>query len=542
MSEATGGIPVRDIVLRIKCELSDAFEDQNGAWLIEEGKFAWLRNWTAQVDLILQILDTATLSPGFSANQPFHNAYATRAGPSSISTAGVPGTSISSIPQSFAVAAGANIGGQAQRTETISFALSIKELNAWRKAPGTSELCALSDGMDLKGRVGLKEWLREALTPVASEGDPNLPEYLYAGVHPKPNATAPTAQNAQAPKTPAPIGGQTRAAALETLTCDPNPPPVGYLQDRLGALQAIVQTNPAGCAGQVNGNPGEPSPANLACDYANALSVTRTAQQSADTAAKDAAANFTSANSLYSSLNKTVGQYYKNNDGYKDVLDPSVIGEYESHISQWSKTSSKVSTLLSSIKQNADAAMIAQKEVKGGDAVIGVAKALNMISMEIGKLSTPPDPDKVKGICISLGKIQTTIESASNTAAKIQADADTAVNAGQNADRNTKTFTDYVNGLNSDISSAPNIDPPVSTIGQSIQFILTYGGGVTPTWTFARFSGPSNPLFSIADTRTHTLNITLGPAVPGTYNTPSQSVTQNQLYLLLNNLLPPTSR
>ena len=237
MNEATGGIPVRDIVLRIKCELSGAFEDQHGSWLVEGPKFAWLHNWTAQVDLLLQILDTATLSPGFSANQPFHNAYNTVAGPSSISTSGVPGTTISAIPQSFAVAVGANIGGQAQRTQTMSFALSLKELHEWRKTPGTAKLCALSDGMDLKGRLGLKEWVREALTPVASEGSPNLPEYLYGGVHPKPNATAPTAQTAAAPKSPQAVGGGKAAPAL---VCSPAPS-IEDIRAALAHLQDLVR-------------------------------------------------------------------------------------------------------------------------------------------------------------------------------------------------------------------------------------------------------------------------------------------------------------
>src|SRR5580700_9424006 len=84
LEEATGGIPVYEIVLRTKCELSDAFRDEAGHWLPENEKFAWLQNWTAQADLTLQILDQATFSPGVSAMEPLHNAYP-NVGPSSIS-------------------------------------------------------------------------------------------------------------------------------------------------------------------------------------------------------------------------------------------------------------------------------------------------------------------------------------------------------------------------------------------------------------------------------------------------------------------------
>jgi hypothetical protein len=80
------------------------------------------------------------------------------------------------------------------------------------------------------------------------------------------------------------------------------------------------------------------------------------------------------------------------------------------------------------------------------------------------------------------------------------------------------------------------IDPPIATIGQSVQFNLVYGGNISPTWTFVAFKGPNNPLFSSGGTRTHTLNITLGPMNPET-NAPNTDVTQNQLYLHLNNLL-----
>lgn len=518
MKEATGGIPVRDIVLRIKCELSDAFKDQEGSWLVEEPKFAWLRNWTAQVDLLLQILDTSTLSPGFSANQPLHNAYNTAAGPSSISTSGVPGTTISAIPQSFAVAASANIGGQAQRTETMSFALSLRELNEWRKTPGITKLCALSDGMDLTGRLGLREWVREALTPVASEESPNLPEYLYGGVHPKPNATAPTAQAAAVPKPPPTGGGGGGKAAAGELTCSASTK-IEDIKAAVTHLEQLVERDTT---------------------YANALSVARTGEQNAATSAKDAAANRSSAKSLLSGLQKTLEQYYKNNVGYSAVLDPSLSAEYRKHIKEWSTTLRSVYSLFNHIKTDADAANDAQKAASTeGDKVTGIAADVNAIA---AKLAIPPKPDELEGICKEVLKVGTAIGSAPETASQVQYQAVVAAASAQATDNNAKSLTDYINGLSSSISSSPNIDPPISSIGQSVQFVLNYGGGVTPTWTFARFSGPSNPLFSVADTRTHMLNITIGPAVPGTFNTPNQSVTQNQLYLLLNNLLPPSSR
>jgi hypothetical protein len=163
-------------------------------------KFAWLQNWTAQVDLTLQIIDNATLSPGASLTEPFHNGYSAAAGPSTISTKGVLGTTLSAIPQGFAIAAGVSLNGQAQRTETLSFVLSVKELKEWRDSPQTRQLCAISDNMDLRGRLGLKEWVHDALLPVATDR-----ELLYAGYHPKPAGAPGSAQpSAQGPKIPTP--------------------------------------------------------------------------------------------------------------------------------------------------------------------------------------------------------------------------------------------------------------------------------------------------------------------------------------------------
>jgi len=82
----------------------------------------------------------------------------------------------------------------------------------------------------------------------------------------------------------------------------------------------------------------------------------------------------------------------------------------------------------------------------------------------------------------------------------------------------------YINTATEFTSKA--IDPPIATIGQSVQFILTYGGNITPTWSFVRFKGPNSPLFTASGTRTHTLNITLGPINPTT-NAPNADVKQN---------------
>jgi hypothetical protein len=64
------------------------------------------------------------------------------------------------------------------------------------------------------------------------------------------------------------------------------------------------------------------------------------------------------------------------------------------------------------------------------------------------------------------------------------------------AENNLKQFSTYTNTEKTYVSNLPPIDPPIPNIGQSVQFILAYGGNVSPTWTFVRFHGPNNPLFA----------------------------------------------
>jgi hypothetical protein len=68
--------------------------------------------------------------------------------------------------------------------------------------------------MDLAGRLGLKEWLAEALSPIEKDGDAE--ELLYANFHPKPNQAA----------APAPKPGTTFQPITPKV---PGIPPAGFL-------------------------------------------------------------------------------------------------------------------------------------------------------------------------------------------------------------------------------------------------------------------------------------------------------------------------
>jgi hypothetical protein len=476
LDEATGGIPVYDIVLRTKCELSSAFEDDAGNWLPDKyKKFAWLQNWTAQTDLTLQVLDQATLAPGASLNQPLHNAYPTHVGPSSISTSGALGTTISGVSQSFAVAAGVSLNGQAQRTETLSFAFSVKELRDWRARTDTRELCAVSDNMDLRGRLGLREWLRQAVSPVVSRD-----ELLYAGYHPKPATAASTTAK----------GGPTQTTKPE------------------GVPKEFTETK---CTNE-----------NLD-DLKKQLNAAQNSLGEANQIAKDAKASFDSAsnneNSEVEALKKAKKAIDADRAQYEAVLDPAVKKE---------------------VDENAANVNLAQEFADAAEANINAArKKFNALTTVKGLITTTGLAiDAAKGDlqkCDFAG-LQKRVNAATAGAADALFNINTVVTDIAAANENIKSMKKYIDTATEFTSKA--IDPPIATIGQSVQFILVYGGNITPTWTFVRFKGPNSPLFSATGTRTHTLIITLGPINSAT-NAPNTDVKQNQFYLQLNSVLSP---
>jgi len=512
--EATGGIPVYDIVLRTKCELSNAFEDDQGGWIVDTPKFAWLQNWTAQTDLTLQVLDSATLSPGASFMQPLHNAYPTAVGPSSVSTAGVPGTTIAGVSQSFAIAGGVNLNGQAQRTETLSFALSVKELQEWRHDAATSQLCAISDNADLRGRLGLREWFRDAVWPVISSR-----ELLYAGYHPKPGGGSTTPQS----PTPNPKPQQASSNMAEESTVCKDEDLDGFLDD-LGNVQDTL-----------NG----------------AVDIAKEASKSLDNAAS-------SYKTAKSTLSKAITTLVANKRRFDPVLDPAVKKQEDEGVNniniaiKFSNATdanlSKAKSQLQDFESTPDSTVLAKakaaiKKAKGAIELqrkrLAEAKKLEAESKGLtGDKKSAIDAEiKQLSTCI-LQSLDLLIANARVLADQAKKLADAATKNVASANENLKRMQNFVDAVSSFTSQS--IDPPIASIGQSVQFTLAYGGNITPTWTFVRFKGPNNPLVAASGTRIHTLNITLGPVNPIT-NAPSADVKQNQFYLQLNNLLAPLS-
>ena len=196
-------------------------------------------------------------------------------------------------------------------------------------------------------------------------------------------------------------------------------------------------------------------------------------------------------------------------------------------------------------KQAKDAVSDASSASASAKLVTEISTRVNKSYAELQVIKAMPPADsgpRYDELCKSMESIASDEADVSKNAQSANYFSSGAKASAAAASNNVKALADTKTTISTEVAALPAIDPPISNIGQSIQFILMYGGGVTPTWSFATFKGPTGSLLSASGNRTHILNITLGPTATGTYSAPSASVSQNQLYLLLNNLLPPVTR
>jgi hypothetical protein len=101
-----------------------------------------------------------------------------------------------------------------------------------------------------------------------------------------------------------------------------------------------------------------------------------------------------------------------------------------------------------------------------------------------------------------------------------------------------RDFTVCVNTLRKQADAATalsnalpaQVDPPIDSVLHSLTFVISYGANVSPSWTLLQWKGPSQNgnLLSATGTRTHTLNIALGP------RTGAPAVSQDALRLINN--------
>jgi hypothetical protein len=129
------GVAVGEIVERVKCELAFAVPEPRGKH--PTGPYQWMSEWTAKVDLTLVTNSRSQVTPSASFINPL--------------SAGT-----------FTFGIGAGLDTSAERTEALSFSVSLAELREHRRRAH----CNLPNGHNLYGNLGLREWIDSALAPV----------------------------------------------------------------------------------------------------------------------------------------------------------------------------------------------------------------------------------------------------------------------------------------------------------------------------------------------------------------------------------------
>ncbi len=434
LSQASGtehtNIMIKDVVQRIKCELSDAFDKKT-----EQRDFLWLASWTAHVDLTLQINDTAGIAPSSSHTDWRPNA--------------IQGKGLPSVQQFFVLSAGANVSGQATRTETVSFTLALDELKRWRKQidkmesaanyPLEKRICNFTPGSGVTGNLGLEEWVDSAFYPVET-GD------LQAGIHPA--AGGGKASATQGPKQgPGPSVSKGLSTEKDNAEEIKN---VKNWQAQLTALKSAI------------------APSNKAItDAATKIDQAKTQLKTEYEAAKPyGPVMMPYLKDRYRRVGDLMQQYAQN---------VRTCEQYETDIDNASKMAS---TILASIK------------TAGGESTVLSDDMLKLYDNQLEPLMT-----KKIGIGIVNGDVQNSayVTGAAKCAKTLTAQATTA-------------------------SELPNVlpkepDPPIDSVLHNLNFVLTYGANVTPSWTLIQWKGPglNGPLASASGVRTHTLSIGLGP-------------------------------
>jgi hypothetical protein len=446
LEEATGRadspIMIKDVVQRVKCELSDAFNKKT-----EDPNFLWLASWTAKVDLTLTINDTAGITPSGSFTSFQHNAVNFDAGPSTFPA----GQARSVVNQFFTFGAAANLNAQAVRTETVSFTVALDELKLWRRQldrvenhpnfPDEKRICNFAGQTGITGSLGLKEWVDSAFYPVTA-GE------LEAGIHPPPLSQ-------KAGNVPSASEGPPRLRGAAV------PHRLSFEEIRQGILESRAKLRTIKTSMEVS-------------------------KQTIDGSAQLIKSSSSSLESKIISIRNTAPQYKYVLQNYLKKRF-KMFGLYRQAMSRYAENSEECAKRVS------------------GDIITEVGKAItdadntyNKLSGELAAGSSSPSDELVTLYRDLERKTEEILrkrydENAKACAQILSKDADSAAAL-------TASIPDQ-------------IDPPVDSILHSVQFVVTYGASISPSWTLLQWKGPALNQSLVGGTgiRTHNVQIALGP-------------------------------
>jgi hypothetical protein len=525
----TTSIPIHDIVQRVKCELSDALDEKT-----EDPQFRWMQSWTAKVDLTLEVNESGGISPSLAYVQPLANGFFLNAGPNSINTVTGAQTNIASATaQNFNLGLSGTFSGDAVRTETLSFTVSLKELKKWAQDRRTAvkngrdpgDTCLPKGINDLQGSLDLKSWLDMALAPVAA-GD------LKQGIHPDPGS----AKQAQAGLSKAGAAAQPHALAVRRPLMAPDK------KARYDRALALALTRLGINYGWTPYRPNPDIPDSTYCvfliDQETGTAVTKFNPTTGKLVkvTLDPPASSQDPQSQGSKNTQSQGSQ----STLQDAAKSSAL-EAQAYLAQASALSTLSPEIKSQIRQavrlanaqsiEAERATLFAQQYICADALNNGKPVCPCVDIPGYKDAHNVDIDPK--VCVDSSK--TDIPPEANPKPTISApyypirqlDASYCFEGPSGPDPGYRNYLrDFMKGnfapaeLNAN-AAAQNAafakslltpDAPIESISQSINFVVTLGAGASPTWTLVHWKGPgtNSSLASFSGIRTHTLNVALG--------------------------------
>ena len=473
----TQSIPIDDIVQRVKCDISEALYEKLYVGR-DKDKLQWLQGWTAKADLTLEANQSGGITPNIAYVQPLTSAFFSGAGPNTVNTVTGAVTNVASATaQNFTFGIGGTFSGQAIRTETMSFTISLAELKDWRETSPDAKFCTPKGVSDLQAGLDLKSWLDEALMPVVLG-------HLETGIHPSPGATS--------SKAPAPSTKPKASASILFLQEKKVRPPVknpfeSPEQKAYYDLQLATALTALGVRYDLNQFNSPPQNA------------------------KDPAY------STFCALKKGEGD------------EPSVLLKPPTFPSVAPDNLEKLATVAA---QNAFSSMYqaVASPVLSDHIKERAEKAAALAGSQAVKVKTalPYAIEHITDICkvesdlyLKTGAPCMTGTAENKTYVVVQLSP-------QFCDRveYKKYLKEFFNDqflraqtltalAQKNAALAQNLttpDPPIESIGQSMNFVVTVGASISPNWTYLHWKAPANSasLAGVSGIRTHTLNIAMG--------------------------------
>jgi hypothetical protein len=159
-----GGVPVRDVIQAIKCELLHAVVEP-----MQRKDTKWFLSYTAKIDLTLNVSMLNQLTPTVVFNNPLHNAYP------NVGTSSLPGAALSAFQQKFTFGVGGGVSDIRSRAEDLNFTLGLKDLRDDLTLLSTTHpqyLPCLDPNATLEfSNLDIKSWIDRRVLPLVEKVD-----------------------------------------------------------------------------------------------------------------------------------------------------------------------------------------------------------------------------------------------------------------------------------------------------------------------------------------------------------------------------------